>query len=524
MDSSVIIDVTKDENVIALLEDGKLVELQRERRNSSCALGDIFLGKVAKVDRGLNAAFVNIGTDKNAFIPYSELIGSYASSQHLLENVASGQKNFDEPKVVQNKAPDARGNIEGFLKKGQRILVQVSKEKINTKGATVTSDLSFAGRMMVLVPFGEGVSVSQKITDDFERNRLIALLESIKPKGFKIVVRTFAFGKTVADLDRELRYLVNNWRVAIEKLLKAKGIPQRLHAEPDRAICFLRESFDETYKNIVVNNQALYREVSDYIPFLGKDKGEGCVSVELHEQAIPIFDRYGITKQIKSLFGRSVTYKNGAYLVIEPTEAMHVIDVNSGTRSRKSSDQEETAYDVNMLAAVEIARQLRLRDMGGIIAIDFIDLDDATHRNDLYKKMEELMENDKAAHTILPLSKFCVMQITRQRVRPVVTVKTEEVCPCCNGTGKAEPTLLLTDQIETQLAALAASSGLKRLYLHVHPFVAAYLKKGLFGKSVVAKWNSTHGVSLKVLEDQSLHFLQYQFYDKEHKELLLADR
>lgn len=514
MDSSVIIDVTKDENVIALLEDNKLVELQRERRNDPCALSDIFLGKVSKVDRGLNAAFVNIGTDKDAFIPYSELGSMLASTNALLEKSGNGRKINWEPKTVQSKALDPRGNVEDVLKKGQRILVQITKEKINTKGATGSTELSIAGRMMVLVPFGEGVSISQKITEDFERNRLTSLMESIKPKGFKIVIRTFAFGKTVAALNRELQYLINCWKVATEKLAQARS-PQRIHCEPDRAICFLRESLDDTYRRIVVNNQPLYREICDYIDFIGMSKEE--VQVELHQQETPVFDRFSISRQIKTLFGRAVTYKSGAYLVIDPTEAMHVIDVNSGSRSRKSSDQEETAFEVNMAAAEEIARQLRLRDLGGIIVIDFIDMDDASHRNDLYKRMEELMTSDKAAHTILPLSKFCLMQITRQRVRPAVTVKTEEVCPCCHGTGKTESSLLLTDEIEQQLVTYISARRERKFFLHVHPFVAAYLLKGALGRNLASKWNNRHKVKIKVVEDQMLPLLKYQFFDRKHK-------
>lgn len=519
MESSVIVDVTKDENVIALLEDDKLVELQRERRNDPCALADIFLGKVVKVDKGLNAAFVNIGTDKEAFVPYSELGPMLAATTTLLEKGVAGRKINGEQRNSSSKTLDPKGNIESVLKKGQKILLQITKEKINTKGATASSELALAGRMMVLVPFSEGVSISQKITDDFERNRLTSLLEAIKPKGFKVVIRTFAFGKTVASLNRELQYLLNEWKKTIDALAQVKN-PQRIHREPDRVICFLRESFDDTYRKIVINNQSLSQEVSDYINFIGNDSSE--VQVECYQQEVPIFDKFGISRQIKTLFGRAVTYKSGAYLVIDPTEAMHVIDVNSGTRSRKTADQEETAFEVNMSAAVEIARQLRLRDLGGIIVIDFIDMDDATHRSELFKKMEELMESDKAAHTILPLSKFCLMQITRQRVRPAVTVKTEEMCPCCKGTGKTGSSLLLTDEIEQQLLTHIVATEEKKFYLHVHPFVAAFLQKGTFGRSVIAQWNSKYKVKVKIVEDQMLPFLNYKFYDKERKQLILS--
>lgn len=518
MESQLIIDVKKQENVIALLEDEKLVEMQREPRSTDCSLDDIFVGKVSKVDPGLNAAFINIGTDKDAFIHYNELGPSFGATQNLLKIISSGKTAPSIDAIPRGEELPKGGQIEDVLKKGQRIVVQVSKEKINTKGATVTTELSIAGRAMVLVPFFEGVSVSQKITDKFERERLINLVTAIKPPGFKVVVRTFAQGKTVADLDIELNILLTAWQDAVSHLSSSRQ-PQRIYAEPDRTICLLRDSFDETYKKIVVNNKELYADVLRFVNRITQRKAEEIVS--FYEPEKPIFDAFGITRQIKSLFGRTVTYQSGAYLVIEPTEAMHVIDVNSGTRSRKSSAQEDTAFDVNMSAAVEIARQLRLRDMGGIIVIDFIDMDDPQHRKELYNKMVELMQGDKATHTILPLSKFCVMQITRQRVRPAVTVSTEERCPTCLGTGKTAPSILLTDQIEERVAHLSQHGyHSKKLWLHLHPFVAAYLtRRSLFGQAAISRWKSKYNIGLKVVEDESLPLLDFRFFDSEREEI-----
>ncbi len=239
--------------------------------------------------------------------------------------------------------------------------------------------------------------------------------------------------------------------------------------------------------------------------------------VQLYSGDLPILDNFGVTKQIKSLFGRTVTYKSGAYLIIEHTEAMHVIDVNSGNRAKGSDAQEKTAFDVNSAAADEIARQLRLRDMGGIIVIDFIDMADPGNRQKLFEHMNKAMANDRAKHNILPLSKFGIMQITRQRVRPSLDVETTENCPTCFGTGTVKPSILFTDSLEGKIDCLVNKHHVKKFSLHIHPYVAAYVNKGLFPLSL--QWKIKYSSGIRIIPNQSLGFLEYRFYDKDKNEL-----
>ena len=520
MESHLVIDVKDDETVIALLEDNRLVELQREERNPECALGDIYLGRIRKVRAEINAALVNIGFKQPAFLSYNALGGSsFDASRKLLKSIRSekgrkeGRQAEATKKEEKTKSSPDKNKIDSLLDKNDEVLVQVIKEPINTKGATITTDISFTGRYMVLKPFGSGIHISQKIKDicrkekdNYEIIKIENLIASIKPDGFEVIVRTSALGRDSRELVSELKNLLNRWE-EVKRSLKTTKEPGRIHKEVSRAISFIRDSFNDTYSKITVNDEELYREIKEYISFLDIDKPS---IVEYYDKPKPIFDAFGITKQIKSYMGRNVTYKSGAYLVIDTTEAMHVIDVNSGTGSRKSPDQKENAYNVNMLAAEEIARQLRLRDMGGIIAIDFIDMEQP-ECDELYKYMVELMKNDRASHTVLPLNKFCVMQITRQRVRPATKVKTEEACPTCHGTGKAKPSILLTDEIEEYLKRVVESNrSLKKVTLVVHPFVASYIKRGSWGKSLLNSWKRTYKVAIKVIENQSYPLLSYE--------------
>lgn len=503
---------------MAVLEDQKLVELQRERRDLAFAVGDIYLGKVKKVMPGLNAAFVDVGYKKDAFLHYLDLGATFGSQQRLLEIVAAGKPIPPATKIPVSSDLAKDGKISDHLKQGQLVLVQVVKEPISTKGPRLSADISLAGRNMVLVPFSDKVSVSNKIQSVEERTRLKQLMLSIKPKNFSVIVRTSAEGKRASELDQELRRLVRRWEESIGKLPKIKA-PRIVYEEASRALGLLRDTFNPSFQSIHVNAPDFYEDIREYVASIAPGREE---IVKLYTGNLPIFDEKGVTKQIKSLFGRTVTYKKGAYLVIEQTEAMHVIDVNSGNRSRKSTEQEETAVDVNMSAAEELARQLRLRDLGGIIVVDFIDMHDPKNRELLYKHMVKLMEGDRARHNILPLSKFGLMQITRQRVRPAMQITTEETCPSCMGTGKMKSSVLLTDQIEEKLRELVQKQQVSYVNVHVHPYVAAYLNKGLL-LSIARQWKLKIARGVRVTPNQSLAFLDYRFLDKEGNEIELPE-
>ena len=511
MNSEVVIDVREKEVSIALLEDKKLVEYQNEPRQASFSVGNIYVAKVKKLMPGLNACFVDLGYERDAFLHYLDLGSQFNSYNKYLKQVCSDRKKL-YPFSKAQRLPDIKKDdtIQQVLSVGQEVLVQIVKEPISTKGPRLTGELSFAGRFIVLIPFGDKVSVSSKIKSGEERARLKQLIYSIKPKNCGVIVRTVAEGKRVAELDNEMKVLTKRWEKAISKTQKNAKRPQLVFEETGRAIAMLRDLFNPSFEHIHVNNEEVYNEIKHYLTLIAPEKAD---IVKLYTGKTPIFDNFNITKQIKSSFGKTINYKHGAYLIIEHTEALHVVDVNSGNRSRAKNGQEANALDVNLGAADELARQLRLRDMGGIIVVDFIDMHLAEDRQMLYERMCKNMQKDRARHNILPLSKFGLMQITRQRVRPAMDVNVEEDCPTCNGTGKIRSSILFTDQLEGKIDRLINKIGITKFYLHVHPYVAAYINKGFL--SLKRKWQIKYGFGIHVIPSQKLAFLQYEFYDIE---------
>lgn len=509
MTSEVIIDVKPKEISIALLEDKRLVEYQNEPRSANFSVGNIYVAKVKKLMPGLNASFVDVGYERDAFLHYLDLGSQFNSYAKYLKQIQSDRRRlfpFDKATRLPDLQKD--GSVQQTLKQGQEVLVQIVKEPISTKGPRLTGELSFAGRYLVLLPFGDKVSVSSKIKSGEERARLKQLIHSIKPKNCGVIVRTVAEGKRVAELDGELKILYKRWMDAITKVQKTQQRPQLVYEETSRAVALLRDLFNPSYENIFVNDDSVFHEVKDYVALIAPEKAG---IVKRYTGKVPIFDNFNVTKQIKASFGKTVNYAHGAYLIIEHTEAMHVVDVNSGNRSKNEKGQEGTALDTNLGAADELARQLRLRDMGGIIVVDFIDMNLAEDRQLLYERMCKNMQKDRARHNILPLSKFGLMQITRQRVRPAMDVNVEETCPTCNSTGKIKSSILFTDQLEGKIDRLVNKIGIKKFYLHVHPYVAAYINQGFM--SLKRKWQMKYGLGVHIIPSQKLAFLQYEFYD-----------
>ena len=509
MTSEVIIDVQQKEISIALLEDKRLVEYQNEPRSASFSVGNIYVAKVKKLMPGLNACFVDVGYERDAFLHYLDLGSQFNSYAKYLKQVSSDRKKL-YPISKATRLPDLKkdGSVQTTLTVGQEVLVQIVKEPISTKGPRLTGELSFAGRYLVLMPFNDKVSVSSKIKSGEERARHKQLIHGMKPNNFGIIVRTLAEGKRVAELDSELRLLLKRWQDAIAKVQKTQQRPQLVFEETGRAVALLRDLFNPTYENIYVNDEEVCKDVKHYVSLIAPEKAD---IVKLYTGKVPIFDNFNVTKQIKASFGKTVNYKYGAYLIIEHTEALHVVDVNSGNRTRSENGQEANALDVNLGAADELARQLRLRDMGGIIVVDFIDMNLAEDRQMLYERMCKNMQKDRARHNILPLSKFGLMQITRQRVRPAMDVNVEETCPTCFGKGKIKSSILFTDQLESKIDHLVNKIGVRKFYLHVHPYVAAYINQGLV--SLKRKWQMKYGLCVHIIPSQQLAFLQYEFYD-----------
>ena len=516
MDKELIVSTRDGEGVqLALLEDKRLVELHKEQPGGQYAVGVIYFGKVKKIMLGLNAAFVDVGGVKEGFMHYLDLGPDFNSVDKYLRLAMNGDRNaatltnFKIEPILEKV-----GNFGSVLKVGQPILVQVTKEPISTKGPKVTGDISIAGHYLVLTPFSNKISISQKIKGSEERNRLRRLVQSIRPQNFGVIVRTVAEGKSVAEIDADLRQLTDKWAAMTDKL-KHVNAPCKVHAELDTTTALLRDVLSDDFNSVIVDDQALYNEVRGFVSVMTPGRED---IVKLYKLETPIFEQFGVQRDIRRMFGRIVTIRSGVYLYIEHTEAMHVIDVNSGNHIKAGTGQEDTALQVNIESGLEIARQLRLRDMGGIVIVDFIDMAKAENRKKLFDVMTEAMRADKARHTILPLSKFGLMQITRQRVRPVLEVDVQEKCPLCDGTGHIKQSLVVVDEIESSLKHLITSQNEHRLTLVVHPYIHAYLTKGGLG-SRRHKWMRRHRVWLTVKQSEKYGLLEFHFFHHNGNEI-----
>jgi ribonuclease G len=502
MKTELIIRSNSSDIDFALLRDGKLIELNKETNDNKFSVGDIFLAKIGKVLTGLNAAFVNVGYPKDGFLHYHDLGAQVNSLNSFIKKVSTGKyKEFTLKNFQFEGDINKDGSINEVIKSGQNLLVQIVKEPISTKGPRLSSELSIAGRFLVLVPFSNRVSVSQKIEDPKEKERLKRLAKSIRPKGFGVILRTVAEGKKVAELDKDLQNSLERWQKMCSKIANT-NTPTKILSELNRASSILRDVMNDTFTNIVTNDQDLHLEIKEYLQEIYPEKEK---IVKLHKSEVPIFEKFGIERQIKTSFGKTVSMSKGAYLVIEHTEALHVVDVNSGNRSNKAGSQEETALEVNLIAATEIARQLQLRDMGGIIVVDFIDMHKAEHRNKLFQHLKEQMSFDRTKHKILPPSKFGLIQITRQRVRPELSIKTMEANP--NKNGEVEAPIVLLDKIEADLQKFVLSPKNKKITLNTHPFIASYLTKGI--PSIRFKWYLKYKKWITIIPRDAYTYLHY---------------
>ncbi len=506
---------------IALLKDKKLVELHEETGNSAFQVGDLYLGRIRKVMPGLNAAFIDVGYEKDGFQHYLDLGPRVRSMMKFIELTRAGKLKSPMLERFRLEAEiEKTGKINEVLNQGIDILVQVAKEPISTKGPRLTTELSFAGKFMVLVPFSDKVSISQKIKTNDEKKRLKDIFKDIKPKGFGLIVRTAAQNKKVKDLEDDLNDLVERWVKMVEKVKNAKP-PTRVMGELSRSSSMLRDMLSSSFDNIIVDSPDVHKEITKYL----SASPEKLNKLKLHKGPQALFESLGLNKQIKASFGKHVTFKNGSYLVIEHTEALHVIDVNSGPRTNAQNDQETNALEVNLEAAREVARQLRLRDMGGIIVIDFIDLHKAENRKELYNLLKDEMKDDRAKHNVLPPSKFGLVQITRQRVRPEMDIKTKEKCPSCGGSGEIEASVLFDTDIENSVSFVMNEQNEKSITIKVHPYIASYLTKTEswlpWSNSIVKGWKKQFSGDIKVESSTNYHFMEYHIYNSRGEEIRL---
>jgi ribonuclease G len=509
MDKELIINALPNEVEIALIEDGKLVELHKQKKSNAYNVGDIYLAKVNKLMPSLNAAFLDIGSRKDAFLHYTDLgprlpVLKKYTDEILRDPATASMNNLDLADEIEKN-----GKIQDVMDRKTFMLAQILKEPISTKGPRLSCEITLPGRFLVLTPFSNAVTVSRKIANNDEKQRLQTLIESIKPKNFGVIIRTAAEGRKVAELHDEINMLLDKWNQMRSDLQRVKGqiVPQKLLSEEDKTTSILRDFLTSDFNRVVVNDKDLFTNVKSFLGAIAPDQVK---IVELYDGKGSIFDYYGISKQIKASFGKTATLNSGAYIVIEHTEAMHVIDVNSGPKMSKS-DLSNAPLSVNLEAAEEISRQLRLRDIGGLIIIDFIDMRNPDHKRILNTRMEEVMQKDRAQHTILPLSKFGLIQITRERVRQAIKINTDEVCPTCNGTGKTKPSILLIDDIERDLKHILSTRPNTKLTLKVHTYVYAHLVKGW--PSIRMRWYMKLKKWIKIVPDTNFAMPEYKFFD-----------
>lgn len=517
MPNSIVIDHQDYGVRVALLQDHKLVELHTDEDISRFTVGDVFLGTVRKFSTGLNASFVDLGVGKDAFLHYHDLGPQVLSFKKYAQGILSGKiKSSDISHFQNEKKTEKEGLITDILKSGEKILVQISKEPISTKGARLTGEVTLAGRYLVLIPFSDRISVSSRITDKEERTKLIKLLRSIKPKNFGLIIRTVASETMkIEDLQADLKDLLRKWNV-IFKSIQNNRTGKKLLEEQDIITAFLRDKLNDSYKEIIINNEEAMSNIKSYVKTISPDKEK---IVKHYKGQMPVFDEHGVEGQIKASFGKFVPMGSGAYLVIEHTEALHVIDVNSGVTSRKDSDQESNALKVNLETVQEVARQLRLRDMGGIIVVDFIDMKSDENRKLIFEKMKEALSTDKAKHSILPLSRFGLMEITRERIKPVMNIDTTEECPSCSGAGRIESSIVMIERIYADLQRTIQKYPGKKITLVLHPFLEGYLKSGFISKHLKWEWDLKTRFSLK--SSAANEILEYYFLDPKGEFLVL---
>ncbi len=514
MNRELIIHVTSTDISIALCEDKVLVELGKDVAQTGFAVGDIYLGKVRKIMPGLNAAFINIGHERDAFIHYQDLGSHFPSLCKIVDSCMPSHRPLKLEAMKLDAGIEREGKIGDYLKVGDLVMAQVTKEAISTKGPRLTCDISLAGRNIVLVPFSSKVFISQKIRSNEDKKRLRRVAAKVLPKNFGVIIRTAAVNATDLDVEQDIMAAVEKWNKTCQQIHR-RTAPALLLGEMSRANTIIRDTLDGSFSQICVDDEAMYNEILSYVRSVDPSKDK---IVKLYRGSVPIFDNFDISRQIKSLFARYVSLRRGAYLVVESTEAMHVIDVNSGNRTKADDNHEQTVLEVNLAAAAEIARQVRLRDLGGIVIIDFIDMQRQQSRQMLFDEMQRLMATDKARHTILPLTKFGLMQITRQRLRPVVIQPIQDVCPTCGGTGKVEPLASLDSRIENQISLLAQDHGERYIRLVVSPYVAAYIKRGLW--SLRMKWMLRYRVWIAIRVEHSLGMVDVQYLDREGENML----
>jgi ribonuclease G len=477
MVKEIIINSTSSQTRVAITEDGNLVDFFVDYPENRRMVGDIYLGRIARVLPGIRAAFIDIGMKHDAFLHFSDIGERTQQLQDMLGDEDSDLDDEDDSNgttstQVKPEIKKAEPQIP-TLKKGQEILIQIIKEPVNNKGVRVTSSVSLPGRFCVLLPYDNKVGISKKIYDFKERRRLRHIARQIVPENYGLIIRTVAQKQDEEILKDDLKNLMKTWE-KIEKEAKTQNPPALVYQDLNTTVSVIRDLFNADISKIFVDSKKLHKEVKNYLDLVQPAIAE---KVELYKSTYGIFNTFKIDEQIKTLMGRRVSLPSGGYLIIEHTEAMVVIDVNSG-KYAKSKDQELNSLKTDLEASREIARQLRLRDIGGIIVIDFIDLEDDKNRKKVYDELKKEFRKDRAKVSVLPMSDFGLIQITRQRIRQNIVQAIKEVCPECHGTGLLTKSSHLVYDLESWLKKFRRKSRERSIIVKAHPSTAAKIRQG----------------------------------------------
>ncbi len=536
MKKEIVINAAANETRIAITEDGRLAELFVETANKAKMVGDIYLGKVAKVMPGIRAAFIDLGLGQDGFLHFSDIGNRFDEYNTLIEDEDDDEEEEQEPAEAptggngQNAAAPTdtrrqpqRRNRRGSgqrdnstprppqrdikLEKGQEIIVQIIKEPVGKKGVRVTSEVSLAGRFLVLLPFDNKVGISKKISNFKEKRRLRRIVQGILPAGFGTIIRTVAEGKEESSIKNDLEDLIATWR-EVEKTVKAETAPSLLYKDLATTSSVIRDLFSNDVSRVIIDSKRLHKEIRSYIKYTSPQLLD---KIELHRDRAPIFDAYGVEKEIETTLSRKVWLKSGGYIIIEPTEAMVVIDVNSGRYAPKK-DQEVNSLRTDLEAAREITRQLRLRDMGGIIVCDFIDLDDEKNKKKVYEELKKEFRKDRAKVTVLPMTEFGLVQITRQRIRQSILHSFTEPCPTCAGTGLVQSKTTTLNQLERWIRRFKTETRETRFTLRVNPSLVPALKEGTISR--LRRIMLKYFVLIKLEEDTSIPIGEFRIISR----------
>jgi ribonuclease G len=509
MANELVISTKRDATRIALIKKNSIAAYYVAPHDTAHAVGDIYLGRVKHIRAGLNAAFVDVGHEKDAFIHYADLGKHFPV---ISEVTMSRQNKGKNGNTILSK----EGAIASVIRPNQKIMVQIAKESISSKGLRLSSIISLPGRYLVFMPFGNDITISRRIEDTQERDRLYNLIASIKPVKSSIVVRTVAEGRDVAALHGDLKQLVERWEIGIAQVKKAK-VGERLIGELSRINAILRDTpLIDSFGQIIVDNEIVADEMREY---LVNNTSKKPTIVHQYKGKTPLFEHLGLERQLKSLFGKTVNLDGGGYLVVEQTEALHSIDVNSGNYGSSFKKDEGVALAVNLKAAERVAQIMQLRDIGGIIIIDFINMSTPAANLKVYNAMKRFIKEDRAKINIYPLTRLGLMQITRERVRSPLAIASNEVCSTCFGTGKMVDTLSIAHQISQQLKLLVTKRHIGNITIRLHPYLYAYFTHGLLSRKW--QWMLAYRTFIKLEEDKNMPIVHYTFLDSKGKVLAI---